>query len=66
MENLIRALQIFLKYKNERWPTQCEHDVLYIVGIEPKSISEADKIELESLGFIITDDEIYSYRYGSA
>ena len=30
MKNLIKALQIFLKYGNPKWPTHCEHDNLYI------------------------------------
>lgn len=28
MEDLIKALQIFLKYSTNKYPTHCEHDVL--------------------------------------
>lgn len=51
MENLIKALQIFLKYGNPEWPTACEHDVLY-VQIEYSLVSEEDKEELDKLGFL--------------
>lgn len=79
MEQLIEALQILLKYGNEKYPTHCEHDCLHIVGIEPKSISDEDKSKLYDLGFLvriegeldsdgeeIEESEIFSYRYGSA
>lgn len=80
MEDLIKALQIFSKYGNPKYPTACEHDTLYIVGIEPEKISDEDKKELDKLGFIVQiegvydeendytpeDSEIFSYRYGSA
>jgi len=67
MENLIKALQIFLKYGNPDSPTHCEHDTLYLCGIEWEDISEADQNELETLGFFNSDDDgIISYRYGSS
>jgi hypothetical protein len=68
MEDLIKALQIFLKYGNPRNPTCCEHDVLYICGIDPADVSEADKLELDTLGFFVDDQDqcFKSYRYGSA
>ena len=68
MEDLIKALQIFLKYKNERWPTHCEHDVLTIMGIAPDDVSAEDKTELERLGFIVNEEEdcFQSFRFGSA
>jgi hypothetical protein len=28
MSKLIEALQIFLQYADEQWPTHCEHDIL--------------------------------------
>jgi hypothetical protein len=79
MEDLIKALQILLKYGNPKYPTHCEHDELSFHGIEPESISKEDKEELEKLGIIVviegvydeendyTPDEskIYSFRYGS-
>lgn len=70
MENLIKALQIFLKYGNPPYPTHCEHDVMMICGIEPNAVSEEDKATLKELGFIVSeefgDEAFISYRYGSA
>jgi hypothetical protein len=68
MEKLIEALQIFLKYKNETYPTHCEHDVLMICGISQEEVSEEDTKKLEELKFFYSDeyDSFISYRYGSA
>lgn len=68
MEDLIKALLIFLKYGNPRNPTCCGHDTLYICGIDPADVSEADKLELDTLGFFVDDQDqcFKSYRYGSA
>lgn len=68
MEDLIKALQIFLKYANPSYPTTCEHDVLRIVGITPEDVSEEDKATLNELGFLVDECEecFYSFRYGSA
>lgn len=68
MEDLIKVLQILLKYGNPKYPTVCEHDILYIVGIDLEKISIEDITELENLGFIINikESEIYSYKFGSA
>jgi hypothetical protein len=68
MENLIKALQIFLKYGNPSNPTHCEHDVLYICNIDPALVSYEDKKKLDTLGFFVdsTDKCFKSYRYGSA
>ena len=67
MENLIKALTIFLKYGNPTYPTHCEHDVLYVIGDAFLNISDEDKTQLDKLGFLFSDDEEhwYSYRYGS-
>ena len=66
MEDLIKALQIFLKYGNPKWPTHCEHDVLTVV-IDPARVSPEDIQALENLGFHPKESEgcFYSYRYGS-
>lgn len=68
MEDLIKALQILLKYGNPKYPTVCEHDILYIVGIDIEKISIEDINELENLGFNINieESEIYSFKFGSA
>lgn len=66
MSNLIKALQIFLKYKDDPYPTNCDHDVLRVC-IDPEIVSTEDKTELETLGFRIDDylGCFYSFRYGS-
>ncbi len=66
MKKLIEALQIFLKYGNPTHPTHCEHDELWICGIDPKDVSQKDVQKLDSLGFFISDDAFKSFRYGSA
>ena len=67
MENLIKALQIFLKYTSDKYPTGCEHDVLYVY-VYPGDVNQEDIEELDSLGFFPDDDgeSFMSYRYGSA
>lgn len=70
LDGLIAALQIFRKYGNPPCPTHCEHDVMYIIGIEPDDVSKEDKVELEKLGFNEGSESgengFYSFRYGSA
>lgn len=68
MDDLIKALTIFRKYANERWPTHCEHDTLYIIGVNPGDVSNEDKMELDRLGFIVDEvDECFlSFKFGSA
>ena len=56
MEDLIKALQILLKYENPTFPTHCEHDVLN-VNIDADQVSEDDKKELDKLGFFVTDED---------
>ena len=70
MEDLIKALQIFLKYGNPQWPTHCDHDILMISpDINPANVSEIDKDELKILGFFISneggEESFVSYRFGS-
>lgn len=68
MKELIEALQIFLKYKDEKRPTHCEHDTLYIMGVTKEEVSKEDFLRLNQLGFIYSDSEHawISFRYGSA
>ncbi len=68
MEDLIKALQIFLKYNNSKWPTNCSHDELWIVDVDPEKVSLEDKKELDILGFFIDEHEecFKSFRFGSA
>lgn len=55
MEDLIKALQIFLKYGNPAYPTNCSHDKLY-VDIDPEKVSEEDIKALDELGFSPSDE----------
>lgn len=66
MEDLVKALQIFLKYGNPEYPTHCEHDILYVCGIEPSDVSDEDKASLDKLGFFCDEEGFKSFRYGSA
>jgi len=70
MEDLIKALQIFLKYGNPAYPTHCEHDVMTICGINPDDVSDEDITELDKLGFSVNDDygfkTFQSFKFGSA
>ena len=68
MDKLIEALQIFLQYKNEEYPTNCGHDALYIMGVHRDMVSDADHKRLEELDFIWDEDEevYFSFHFGSA
>jgi len=68
MSDLIKALQIFLKYADPGWPTHCEHDEMTICGIDPADVSKEDIEELDGLGFFHSevDDCFKSFRFGSA
>jgi len=69
MKDLIEALQIFLKYADEEWPTNCSHDELTIMGVDKKDVSDADVDRLEELGFNWSDEDdgyFYSFKFGSA
>ena len=66
MEDLIKALQIFLKYGNPMRPTNCSHDQLF-VDISPDVVSDEDQLVLDGLSFIPDDEEdgFISFRFGS-
>jgi len=69
MDDLIKALTILRKYGNPHRPTHCEHDVMYICGIDYNNVSDVDKAELDKLGFVEDDLDgsgFMSYRFGSA
>jgi hypothetical protein len=68
MEQLILALQIFLKYGNPSRPTNCDHDELTICGISPDDVSEEDKKKLAEFGFFVSESDncFKSFKYGSA
>lgn len=69
MEDLIKALQIFAKYQPAtKWPTNCSHDEMAIMGVNRSMVSDEDHAKLDELGFFYNDDEEYylSFRFGSA
>lgn len=69
LEDLIKALHIFLKYGNPKYPTRCENELLIIREIKPSVVSDQDKQALMELGFEISeewdDGTFVSYEYGS-
>jgi hypothetical protein len=69
MKDLIEALTIFLKYKNVRNPTHCEHDVLHVVDVTKEEVSAEDAARLKELGFLWSTENDgcwVSFRFGSA
>ena len=68
MKDLIEALTILAKYMDpeQKWPTACDHDVLYVCHIEPEDVSEEDTKRLDELGFFPSDEGGFqSYKFGS-
>lgn len=70
MKDLIKALQILLKYADEDnySPTNCSHDQLAIcAGIDLIDVSEEDVKELDKLGFFWSESSecFLSFRFGS-
>jgi hypothetical protein len=67
MNDLIMALEIFLKYDNPYSPTHCEHDEL-LVMINPEDVSKEDVEALDKLGFrpSVDGETFSSFRFGSA
>lgn len=68
MKDLIKALTIFEKY-NKSASTHCEHDTLYICGVEPEDVSEKDIELLDKYGFFVSDESgelcFMSFNWGS-
>lgn len=64
MKDLIEALQIFLKYGNPDFPTNCINGELH-VDVNPAIVSEEDKAALEKLSFSPCDYGFYSFKFGS-
>ena len=62
MDDLIEALQIMRRHSaNNRNPTHCEHDELYVYVDDVRKFSQEEKKRLDELGFIgdfsFDDDE---------
>jgi hypothetical protein len=69
MRDLIEAISIMMKYcGDDKYPTCCEHDVLYFPKADYDSVSDEDKKRLEELGFSKNTEGgegFMSYRFGS-
>lgn len=63
MEDLIKALNIFLKYGNPEKPTHCQDETMFVY-INPILVSEEDFMTLEELSFGADGDGFVSYRFG--
>ena len=60
MKDLIAALLILqdcLKDPDNKWPTACEHDVLYVCGVNLNLITADMLHQLNKLGFLPGSDE---------
>ena len=54
MNDLLRALHLiwgYLEDPNTRWPTSCEHDILYVCGVDLNRIPAEDIQKLAVFGF---------------
>jgi hypothetical protein len=67
MKDLIKALEIFLKYRpdDDYSPLHCEHDKLHFCSVHPSEVSEEDKEALEKLSVHNDGEVFYSHRFGS-
>lgn len=67
MKELIEALTILSNYTASKFPTNCSHDLLW-VDVDPELVSADDKVKLEELGFLVSEEYpegFSSYRFGS-
>lgn len=67
MIDLIKALQIMLKHGDVKYPTHCEHNVLYVF-VNSMDFTDEEFTTLEVLGFFADEEGegFYSYKYGSS
>ena len=68
MKELVEAFKIFLKYSDESYPINCQHDIMRVYpGTEYEDMNLSDIEKLEELGFDYDEDFgcFYSYKYGS-
>ena len=64
MNDLIEVLKLIwpcLEDPNTKWPTSCEHDVLYICGVDMSKVDAALVRKLAKLDFFPGSDEDYRY-----
>jgi hypothetical protein len=65
VDDLIEALTLLRKYANPQYPTNCEHDTLW-VNVEAELVSPEDVRRLDELGFFAASEGGFmSYRFGS-
>jgi hypothetical protein len=68
MKDFLKAIQILVKYSDEKYPIHCEHDYLYF-NIRWESINKIDRDTLEVLGFLkdleYGEEGVGSFKYGS-
>jgi len=66
MDDLIEALTLLRKYASPQYPTNCEHDTLW-VHVKPELVSPEDVGRLAELGFFPDRDGegFTSFRFGS-
>jgi hypothetical protein len=65
VDDLIEGLTILRKYASPAFPTNCEHDVLF-VNVAPGLVSAEDRQRLDELGFFPSEDfGFQSFRFGS-
>ena len=67
MDDLLEALVILRKYTDAKYPTQCEHDVLYVM-VDPDEVDPEDVAFLAKRGFepdTTFEPCFASYRFGS-
>jgi hypothetical protein len=66
LDDLIEALTILRKYGNPKYPTTCEHDILYVC-IDAKLVSAEDTARLDELGFFVENeaDGFASHHFGN-
>ena len=63
MEDLIKALQIFLPYYiGGEYPTFCDHDVMYVCGIDTAKMKASTVSELYKLGFLPGSSEDHEVK----
>lgn len=68
MEKLIKALSIlsnYLKDYNRNYPTSCEHDTLFVCGVDLERMNESTVKELIECGFIPGSDQDTCYDWSN-
>jgi len=61
MEEFIKAITFLSKFidRNRKYPISCEHDVLYVYGVNFDNMTAEDVRKLDELGFGVGHDDDY-------